>query len=71
MSQKFQPKKFRKIDFSWYRVPAIGLGISIGKWSISVELPFIVFDLIYFTDKELEGKQRLADFFSKNAEVWD
>ena len=68
---QFEPKKYRRIDFSWYRVPSIGLGISIGKFSISVELPFIVFDLIYFTKKELAGKQRLANFFAKNAVVWD
>lgn len=65
----FRPRKFKKVDLGWYFFPSIGLGISMSKWNISIELPFLVIDLSYFTEKDLRDRQRLADFFSENAEL--
>lgn len=68
---KFQPAKFKKIDFWWYNFKAIGFGISIDCWSISIQVPFFVVELSYHTKKEMAEMQRLADFFSKNAELYE
>ena len=71
MSQeyKFQPAKFKKIDFWSYHVKAIGLGISLDCWSISIQVPFFVIELSYHTKKEMAEMQRIADFFAKNADL--
>ena len=72
MSKKlFQPRKFKKVDFSWYFFPSIGLGISFSKWNIAIELPFIILEASYFTKQELEDMKRVADYFSENAILLD
>lgn len=73
MSQeyKFQPTTFKKIDFWAYHVKAIGLGISLDCWSISIQIPFFVVELTYFTKKQQVERQRIADYFSKNADLLD
>ena len=73
MSQnyKFSPMKFRRINLTWYTGASIGLGISLYKWAISIELPFIIFDLSYLSKKELDKMQKIANYFAENADLLD
>ena len=68
---KFKPAEFKRIDFWAYRVDAIGLGISLDCWSISIQVPFFVIELSYHTKKEKEELDRIAKYFSENAELFD
>lgn len=69
--KKFQPTQFKKIDFWAYHVKAIGFGISLDCWSISIQVPFFVIELAYYTKKEMAELQSIANYFSKNATVVD
>lgn len=68
---KFKPAEFKRINFFGYKVYAIGLGISLDCWSISIQVPFFVIEFSYFTKKNLAEMQRMADYFSRNATVID
>ena len=67
MSQKFNPKQFKRLNFSIDKINAFGIGISFDCWAISIQVPFFVIELVYFTDEQLDRMQKMANFFSENA----
>lgn len=66
---KFQPTKFKRINFSLEWSHGIGLGFYISTSIIAIEIPFMIFEIMYLSKQEVEEHQRIAEFFAKNADL--
>lgn len=70
MSQyRFQPKKFRRLNasYDWTYGLGLGLGIYFSETSIRLEIPFVSFEVVYYTKKQVEKYQRIAEYFASEA----
>ena len=71
MSQqyRFQPTTFKRINFYFDWTYAIGLGASISLDNMAIELPFIKFEIVFYSKKDLEKYNKIANYFSTNANL--